>query len=132
MRPAVGFLFRTRAKTSCDIAMTTHDPRAWTAGRAVRFLALATLLSTACAQLLVAAFAEEGDKVALRAAAESGFEPYLDTTPYLSDTALDGPPDLPAKTRRGPRADAPREVFPGPLPTPEKGPAPPPLQRPAP
>ena len=100
--------------------MMTHDPRAWTAGRAVKFLALATLLLTACAQLLVAAFAEEVGKLAPRPMVESEFELYLDTTPYLSDSAPNGYRDLSAITRRPlPPPDAPREVFPSPLPTPE-------------
>ncbi len=111
--------------------MKTHDPRAWTAGRAVKFLALATLMLTACAQLLVAAFAEEVGKLAPRPTVESEF--YLDTTPYLSDSAPDGYRDLPAITRRPlPPPDAPREVFPGPLPTPETDLAKPSLRQRAP
>jgi len=102
--------------------MTTHDPRAWTAGRAVRFLALATLLLTACAQLLVAAFAEEVNELAPRRPVGSGFEPYLDTTPYLSDSAPDGYRDLPAITRRPPpQPGGHREAFPRPLLTPQEG-----------
>ena len=108
--------------------MMTHDPRAWTAGRAVKYLALATLLLTACAQLLVAAFAEEVSKLAPRSTVESEF--YLDTSPYLSDGAPDGYRDLPAITRRPlPPPDAPREVFPSPLAKPEADLAKPPFRQ---
>ncbi len=99
--------------------MTTHDPRAWTAGRAIRVLALATLSLTACAQLLIAAFAEEVDELAPRPLVDSGFELYLDTTPYLLDSVPEGFRDLPAITRSPPPPDGHREVFPSPLATPE-------------
>ncbi len=96
--------------------MTTHDPYARTSGRAVKSFALATLLLTAGVQLLVAACAEEANKLAPAPPAEYGLGPYLETTPYLSSGVPNGPNGdrdaLAITTKPGPRPDESRNDLP--------------------
>lgn len=85
---------------SGDATMTTHGIRALTAERAVKYHTLATLLMTVCAQLLLAACAEEVNKLAPPPPTEHGFGPYLETAPYLSSGLADDHQILPSVTSR--------------------------------
>ena len=95
--------------------MTTHDPRAWAAGRQVKYLAVATLLLTASAQLLLVACDEEVARIAPPPPAEYGLGPYLETAPYLLSDLPDGYQSAPdVATNPTPQRDAPRSSHPRP------------------
>ena len=87
--------------------MTTPDPLTRGGGRDFKYLALATLLLVAATQLLLAAFAEEVNKLA-PPPDEYGFGPYLETTPFLLNR-LPGPgqEDPTLTTSPAPRPDSP-------------------------
>ena len=91
--------------------MITLDPSARAAGRQMKYLAVAALLLTACAQFLLTACAEEVNKLAPPPPAEYGLRPYLETAPYLSSGPLNSyysAPDI--ATNPTPRQDARRNA----------------------
>lgn len=99
--------------------MTTPDPTTWGAGREVKRLALATLLLVACTQLLLAACAQEVNKLA-PPPADYGLVPYLETTPFLLNRLPgSGRPEPVFTTRPAPRPplleglDPPQETVAG-------------------